>query len=171
MPVANFSNSDGDRVGSHRDEPDQHGFCGRPPSNKANRQHGRWFHSPRPKNDAASHSAKTRTPPDHEGGVLGYNRTVIGYPDLKRHLRWPAAGARFNGLVCLPVVNGITDAQRFLAALSNRGTDHGPHLLARGIRPSRSGGSKYIRCTRREAFAKNLPYESSTGTSPNGFWH
>src|SRR5262245_30744028 len=37
-----------------------------------------------------------------------------------------------------------------------------PHLLTRGMRLSRSGGSKYIRCTRRKAFAKNFSYESTT---------
>jgi hypothetical protein len=47
-----------------------------------------------------------------------------------------------NELGCLPVANCTTGAQRFLAALSNRGTHHGPHLLTRGMRPSRSGGSK-----------------------------
>ena len=33
----------------------------------------------------------------------------------------------FKGLDCLPVANCTTGAQRFLAALSNRGTHHGPH--------------------------------------------
>jgi hypothetical protein len=37
----------------------------------------------------------------------------------------------FNGLVCLPVANCTTGAQRFLAALSNR---YRSHLLTRGMR-------------------------------------
>jgi hypothetical protein len=52
----------------------------------------------------------------------------------------------YNGLGCLPVANGATGAQRFLAALSNRGTHHGPHLLTRSLLANRA--RKDLRCQR-----------------------